>query len=165
MLSRAEEIVLVDTFPLPLEMLRANLEVASARGVRVAIKTYTPAVVEGALVSVDPRGPEIFERWRGQWINLVIDGREHLIAFLGPDGRAVHQAIWTGSAYLSFIYHSGLSSEMTIDALERGLAEGLSAKEIRDSLTDYFPLRARDAPGYQALVRRFGGGPPPEKES
>lgn len=164
MLSRAEQVALVDAFPLPIRILRANLEVAAARGVKVAIKAYTPAAVEGAMVSVDPRGHEIFERWRGQWINVVIDGREHLIAFLGADGREVHQAIWTGSAYLSWMYHTGLSSEMIADALERGLDDGLTVEGLRDQLADYFALRVRDAPGYQELVRRFGGAPPPEKE-
>jgi hypothetical protein len=50
-------------------------------------------------------------------LNLVVDGREHLFACLDVEGTRVIQAIWTESPYVAFLIHTGLLSEMAIDAM------------------------------------------------
>lgn len=158
MLARAEQVALLDAFPLPLEEVRAEVEAAAARGVSVAVKAYEPVTLKGAEVFVHPEGRAVIARWPGQWANVVVDGREHLLALLTRDGQAVHQAVWSESPYLSWVYHSAVAGELILAGLEKRIAEGATASELRASRRRYRRIIAPDAPGFQILVGRFGGG-------
>jgi HTH-type transcriptional regulator, sugar sensing transcriptional regulator len=158
MLARAESVALLDAFPAPLEGLRAEAE-AAARGVAVAVKAYEPVSLREAEVFVAPEGRAVIARWPGQWVNVVIDGREHLLALLTRDGTGVHQAVWSESAYLSWVYHSAVAREIVMADVERRVAEGASSKELSRSLDRYRRIVASDAPGFALLARRFGGRP------
>lgn len=156
MLERARKVAIVDAFPGPVEALREDLERAAARGIDVAVKAYAPVELAGADVILTPRGPQVLERWPGEWVNLVVDGSEHLLAFLAPGGESVYQAIWSGSAYLSWVYHSAVSSELVLAAVEARLQKDVSIEDLRSDLPRMEELRWFEAPGYDALLRRFG---------
>jgi sugar-specific transcriptional regulator TrmB len=155
MLGRSREVALVDCFPLPLASLRADLEAAGGRGVDVAVKAYEPIALEHAHVVLDSRGGAALERWPGQWINVVVDGSEHLVAFLTRDGQGVHQAIWSGSVWLSWVYHGAVAAEIILDAVENRVAAGGTLDDVRGLLGTLARLHAYEARGYRTLRRRF----------
>ncbi|HEX8852976.1 MAG TPA: helix-turn-helix domain-containing protein [Pyrinomonadaceae bacterium] len=159
MLARAERVALLDAFPAPLEELRAELEAAAARGVTVAVKAYEPTSLREAEVFVHPDGRAVIDRWPGQWVNVVVDGREHLLALLTRDGTGVHQAVSSESSYLSWVYHSAVAGELILADVQKRIAEGASSKELRGSVERYRRIVASDAPGFQQLLRRFGARP------
>ena len=161
MLERAQQVAILDVFPAPLEEIRAEIERAAARGVKVALELYAPASVEGDEMVLQPRAPAVLARWPGQWMNLVVDGQEHLLAYLTADGKEVHQAIWTSSAYLSWVYHSGAAAELILAAIQKGLEDGRSASKLREELTRLREFTAQEAPGYKRLRRRFSKGEQP----
>jgi sugar-specific transcriptional regulator TrmB len=156
MLDGCEQVAILDLFPKPLEELRAAIEGAARRGVRVVVKAYEPATLAGADVAVHPQGRATLRRWPGQWLNVVTDGREHLLAFLTPDARGLYQAVWSSSAYLSWVYHSAVAAELILAALLRGLEEGATAAELRQAVAGYQYLLRADLPGARALLERFG---------
>ena len=155
MLDRAERVALLDAFPAPLEELRAEAEAAAARGVTVAVKAYEPTSLREAEVFVHPGGRDVIGRWPGQWVNVVVDGREHLLALLTRDGAGIHQAVWSESPYLSWVYHSAVAGELVLADVERRIGEGASAKELRGVRESYRRIVASDAPGFKELVRRL----------
>jgi predicted transcriptional regulator len=157
MLAECREVALVDVFPAPLEQLRADLSVAAGRGVLVAVKVYAAAEIPGVDVILHPDGGATRKRWPGQWLNAVTDGAQHLQAFLTEDGRDVHQAVWSGSPYLSWIYHCAVSSEFIWSAVRPLVECGAPAKDIRKALRRYEALRTLEAPGYKALLKQFQG--------
>lgn len=162
MLRNAREVALVDAFPRPLAELRDDVEAAAGRGVVVGVKAYEPVELAGAMVLVDVRREGVIERWPGHWVNVVTDGAEHLVAFLTADGQDVHQAVWSSSVWLSWVYHSALSAEMMLDAVETELArDDVTVDELRDRLRELQSLKARQASGYQELVERVGPQPAP----
>jgi hypothetical protein len=111
------------------------------------------------------RGADVLGRWPGQWLNVVVDGSEHLLAFLAPEGERVYQAVWSGSAYLSWVYHSALTSEHSLAALENLLLEREQADDVREVLEQVQRRRWLEAPGYRALLARFGTATPDEEGS
>lgn len=126
MIARAREIILCDLFPAPLAELAPSLERAAAQGVTV-----------GALVYADPQGlafptvlsdsaPFACARWPGLQLSLVVDAAEHLVALLSPDGTRVLHGIWSDSAYLACLQHSGLSAEIRLTATDKAQAAALS---------------------------------------
>jgi sugar-specific transcriptional regulator TrmB len=160
MLARCEQVAVLDLFPGPLEELRPAITQAAARGVRVLVKAYAPAQIERAEVVVNPRGYRVLKRWAGQWLNLVTDGRESLLAFLTRDGKGVHQALWSGSAYLSWVYHSAVGGETILTAVEQSLGKGATGAELRELIRSHHDLFRPALPGYQELRRRFGDAGP-----
>lgn len=154
MLAAARRVCVVDLFPPAVEALRAPLEEAARRGVVVAAKVYAPCELLGVRVVLEPRAAEVSARWPGQWSNAVVDGHEHLLAWLSADGRRVRQAVWSPSPFLSWIYHTGLVRELWTSAMERALAEGAAREELVALAASFEDLRAEDAPGYRALRAR-----------
>jgi HTH-type transcriptional regulator, sugar sensing transcriptional regulator len=156
MLARAEHLAVLDVFPDTLAEVRSALESTAARGIRVVIRAYAPATVAGADVFVEPRGSSVLKRWPGEWLNLVIDGQEFLLAFLDSDGAGLHQAVWSASAYLSWVYYSAVKSEISLGGLEQLLEKGATASELRQAAARYRSLFKTELPGYGKLLDRFG---------
>jgi sugar-specific transcriptional regulator TrmB len=168
LLDSAQQVALLDLFVMPLEVLRPSIESAVARGVAVAIKAYEEIEIEGANVVVEPERDWIRTRWPAQWINMVVDGSEMLLALLAADGRDVVQAFWSSSPFLAWIHFSGVGSEL----LETGLRAGGIAQLDHDQRRALAAWHRRyivgDAPGYARLRAQLGLlGPPgdgPEEE-
>ena len=122
MLDGAQSIALLDVFPEPLRKLRADLERASRRGVRLALKTYedgsAPSVGEKAIAVNAPDPSHALEQWPGQQLSLVVDAEQHLLALLSEDLREVRQAIWSPSLFLSSMHHNQLASEILFTLYE-----------------------------------------------
>ena len=117
MLERAQRKVVADAFPGVLANISDDLEAAAGRGTEVIAKVYEPVALESVTTVVDARGSEIPNKWGFQWLNLVVDGREHLFACLDAEELQVIQALWTESPYVAFLIHTGLLTEMAVDAM------------------------------------------------
>jgi sugar-specific transcriptional regulator TrmB len=152
MLGRAKEVVLLDAFPALVALLEDDLAAAAGRGVLVGLNAYGPIAIEGVEVALAAHSDRTRRRWPGDWLSLVVDGREFLLAFLAPQGASVHQAIWSGSPYLAWAYHSALSSEMILNTMENLLEQGAGTEQLRSELTRLHSLKALSAPGYHELV-------------
>ena len=161
MLRDAAEVALIDVFPLPLAELRGEIQAAAERGVQVTARVYEPTDVPGARVVVDADPELVRGRWPGQWVNVVTDGREHLIAYLTADGGTVQQAVWSGSAILSWVYHSALSSEIVLEDVRNQLRDGADPAALAQTVAQAIPVsKALQAPGYRELASRFADSGP-----
>ncbi|MFN3669537.1 MAG: TrmB family transcriptional regulator [Brevundimonas sp.] len=115
MLEAAREIVLFDLFDAPLAALRPALEAAVARGARVAGLAYGEAAAPAGVRLCRASGARAARaRWPGAQLSLVVDAAEHLVALMAHDLSAVRHAVWSDSAYLSCLQHSGLSAEIRL---------------------------------------------------
>jgi HTH-type transcriptional regulator, sugar sensing transcriptional regulator len=155
MLRMSRQVVLIDAFPGALAALRSDIARAVGRGVDIAVKTYRRGDAGGAETFVEPNGEGVLARWSGEWLNLVVDGAEHLLAFFDAGLTEVRQAIWSGSPYLSWVYHSALAAELVMAEVQ-ALAHRTGRRDRLRKLMDRFDaLVAPDATGYRALMKRF----------
>jgi hypothetical protein len=152
MLGRATEVALIDVFPEPLATVREAIEAAAARGASVAAQVYEPVTLKGVEVVCRAQGFQVRRRWPGQWLNVVIDGSEHLIAFLGRDSV---EAVWSRSVYLSWIYHCGLAAEMISTRLVAAMDDGVTMATLKRLRRRLEPLHFHQAAGYRLLRRRL----------
>ena len=158
MIRSAETVALFDGFPAVTRQLLGDLTAAAERGVRVGALVYKAidtADTEGLEVVLAPRRQSTLERWPGQWLVLIVDAREMLLAFLSPDLSSVHQAIWSRSPYLVWVHQGGASSEMALGAIETLIAEGADLLEIRHVLQRMGQLKSHESQAYQHLRRSF----------
>jgi hypothetical protein len=146
MIQSAEEIVLVDAFPRPLEALRHELT-AAAREKTVGVQAYAPFELARAAVVVATEGPDLVARWPGHWLNVIADGRRALLAFLDPSFEAVHHALVVTSLPLAVLLHSGFSAEMRLNAFAPELASARGARALQKRIAE-----ASAIPGARELL-------------
>ena len=114
MIVGARQILLFDLFPQPLQELLPLLVRAHARGVTVAGLCYGELPAVGFHVSQGRTDAAAFERWPGMQLSVVADAHEHLLALLSSNGAAVRHGVWSDSAYLACLQHSGLAAEIRL---------------------------------------------------
>ena len=164
MLADAEQIVMMDLFPMPLAELRAEIEAATARGIEVVVKVYAPSEISGAEVILEPDHQAVLGRWPGEWVNLVRDGSEFLYALLAKDGRRVIQGVWSESPYLSTILMNSFIFEMSFTALKRDFQRGATRQELQATFEKTQEYLRPDLPGYKRLLKHLGFRHPESQE-
>lgn len=161
MLDRAQTVVVVDAFPHALERIRPRLLEVLKRGVALYVEAYEPIDLPGARVILVPMGRKSIATWQSEQLNLVVDGREHLLALLTTDLESVRQAVWSNSIYLSCIHHAGRLCEHTLVAMIAASSQGNSKEALR-LLTQHRFFFNSQVPGQQELLRRFNSAPAEE---
>lgn len=156
MLSRAEEIALVDVFPEPCREVGVDIEAAAARGVTVTAQVYERSELAGVETVWSPHAETVTKRWPGHWLNLVIDGSEFLMSFLADDEAGVHQAIWSRSPFLCWAYQSALAGEILSARMQLALEADVPASDLRAVVERFGHFRAHESLGYRALAKRLG---------
>ncbi len=152
LIAGAREILLFDLFPEPLSALKQDLERAQARGVTLAGLTYGPPPLLPPSIVVSRGSDVVFERWPGRQVSLVADARQHMEVLLTHDGTGVRHGVWSDSAYLACLRHSGLAAEIRMSA-NPGEAELPLAKL---SLLRSYPAGLRDLIGPPMAGDRTG---------
>ena len=84
------------------------------------------AGIEGVIQCRATAEARVATDWPGQQLTLAADGREHLVALMAEGLAGVHRALWSDSAYLSCLQHSGLSAEIRLTAQDRSSPDPLA---------------------------------------
>lgn len=151
----ATTVAVVDAFPAALASMASSIRAAIDRGVDVVVQAYAPIELAGADLVVTPFGADAVKAWGGEQLNIMIDGREHLVALLTADLGGVVQAVWSQSVYLSCILHAGRLCEHTIHKLLQLGPKGTSRRRVFEVLDQHrFFIRDR-VPGHQELMSRM----------
>lgn len=156
MIRSARRVVVLDAFPRALARIVRDVEKAAARkGVEVFVEAYSDVSIAGAEVVIVPGGDLALNAWKSEQLNLVVDGREHLLALLDRDLEKVLQAVWSRSVYLSCLHHSGRMNEITlIRAMKAAEGPNAGAAVLRELRRHRF-IRDSDLPGHHELLRRY----------
>ncbi len=177
MLSHCKRLALMDVFPELLDDLKQDIEAAADRGVQITLKSYQSTEIRGVEVVVNPQGAEVVSQYPGQWLVLIIDGAELLVASVDCKNDIVHQAICSNSLTLSWIFHCSFAAEMIaailIQAIEKGatidhlraaikpltgpdVVNDTSPSEVEISLARCRRFYGIGVPGYDELLTRYG---------
>ena len=162
MLESAEQIAVLDIFPEPFAALESDLQAAVDRGLEVVIRLYSPHDIAGARVVLSPDAVEIRQRFPAQWLNLVIDAAEYLMAVLQTGSGEVVQALWTASPVLSYVRHSSLLSEIGFAAVRRDLEAKAELSEIQTTVEALRSISTTEVSGYTRLLDLLGSSLPAE---
>jgi len=158
MLKNGQKVVMLDVFPQVAALLIAELADVVARGVQVYLQVYEPVVVPGAEVVAIDLNPQVnvLSYWSSQQLNLVVDGKEHLLALLSDGLGEVYQATWSKNLYLSSMLHMGFSNHYTVARI-RQLPEGAAyAQQVQAILQQQSILSSGAVPGVSEMLTRYG---------
>ncbi len=155
-INTARVVTLVDAFPQILEPLISHIEASARKGVEVFVKSYKPVKIRGAKTTCDPRGSFLLSVYPGDWLRIVADGHEHLLAYLTDQCRRVSNAVWSASSFTSLMEHFDMWTEFHMARLAIAVETGSNQNVIRRILAEHRRSRRERLPGYKMLVGRFG---------
>ncbi|MDH4241465.1 MAG: hypothetical protein OEW48_18045 [Phycisphaerae bacterium] len=155
MLQECTNIALLDVFPEALDSIRSAIESGLKRGIQIYIQAYSPLDMPGANVVLPPGATEVLEYWGSQQLNIVIDGKECLLALMSQHLTEVHQAFWSKNLYLSCLLHAGLMQEHTIHQLRLVAGRSGALTAMRQIISQAKFFLNSEIPGQKALYKRF----------
>ncbi len=153
--ARVKKVAVIDAFPAALDRIADSVRAAARRGVNVFVEAYRPVEIPKASVVHAAVSVAATEHWRSEQLNVVIDGREHLIALLSRDLETVYQAVWSNSLYLSCIQHAGRLCEHTLVRMVAAADAGATPAEVVQILREHRFFVSADVPGQKELMDRF----------
>ncbi len=155
MLRQSKEMVLVDAFGPALDPIMEDLIAATKRGVKIALHGYESIDIPGVRVFNNSAGQTIHQKWSGQWINIIVDSRAFVMAYLSKDLSGVYQAVWSNSQYISWVYHSALLAEQQLSELKTRLNDESDIEVVREMVADMDHFFNLKVPGYFDLLDKF----------
>jgi HTH-type transcriptional regulator, sugar sensing transcriptional regulator len=157
MLRDATTLAVVDAFPPLVEVLRADLVAAAARGVRVGLRVYEPtADLPGVRVFLAAHSDRVLADWDGQVVTLAVDANSYLVAHMDHAMTGIRQAFATSSTWLSLMASNGIAAEMIVGSLTRASLthpEAL-ADAAQEAVEAWAYLDSVHAPGRNSLAAR-----------
>ncbi|MBD2703390.1 hypothetical protein IC229_22290 [Spirosoma sp. BT702] len=155
MLRNCTTIALLDLFPKLVKTLRPDIDQAIDRGIEVYLQVYQPVEIRGAKLTVLDM-PQVLAYWQSQQLNLVIDGKEHLLALLSGELSEVYQASWSRNLYLSAMLHMGFSNHFTVNCIRQLGGDKAYETKVEQLLEQQSILSSGKIPGVGEMLARFG---------
>lgn len=158
MLQQCTTIAVIDVFPEPLEAIREDIGKAVARGVEVYLQVYRETQVEGTHLVLTSLAEMAIEYWSSQQLNVVIDGKEYLLALFNQDASEVYQATWSRNLYVSSMLHAGFSNEHILHRIRTLSGTEAFPERLHEILKQQKFLSNSNVPGVKELLARFTAG-------
>lgn len=153
MLRGATSIAVLDAFPLVMERLAPEIRKLRKRGVTLYLQSYEPTDLPATSSVLTAEAPAVLKHWKGQQLNLVVDGREALLCLLTPGCDRVVQAFWTNAIYLACMHHAGFLREHAFHAAHAALdRKPAEVKRILEANPTFHGTRV---PGQVALAAQL----------
>lgn len=111
MIKSAQNTLLIDGFPAPMKKIKQYLTEERASDVLIYVKNYSGddiANVHQLKASFDDLP---ISELNGQWLIVLKDTNESLLAFFNKDGSELIHAVWTQDPFISFILFNGSAYE------------------------------------------------------
>lgn len=154
MIAEATDILVVDAFPLALDLIAQPLQVAAKKGIKVMVQAYSEVLIEGADVLHTPNPDKVISYWQSQQLNIIADGQVSLVALFDKTMTTVYHATWSTHVYLSCILHAGRICEQSIHRLMAVPDSEQKLREIEKILAEQIFFRNSEVPGVQRLFER-----------
>ncbi len=166
MLDRCKAIAVIDAFPKPLEAIQGALLKAIKRGVEIFVQAYEPVDIPGARLVIPPQSDLVLKYWSSQQLNVVTDGKEHILALFDQGLSEIYHATWSRNLYLSCILHAGLMHEHNIHRIRAVQESKKMPEKVREILSKQKFFHNSNIPGQKELFSRYSvSKEPPSKSS
>lgn len=138
MINSAETTLLVDCFPAPLNKINAPLTKKSGKGINIFLRNYCDTKIKN-VNQICLKNPELPDEGPGgEWMVILKDTTESLIALFTKDGKELKHCIWTKDSFLSFVLFSGSIFEFSYAEIYNKIYDNDPNKidRIKDTITN-----------------------------
>ena len=152
MINTAETTLLVDCFPAPMAIIKKYLTDKSSEDISIFLKNYCDTEIDN-INQIKSENPELpVEDVSGEWMIILKDTTESLIAQFTKDGSELKHCIWTKDSFLSFVLFNGSIFEFSYTEIHNKVYDSKDNKidRIKDLISNrqeifkYLNLRVGD---------------------
>jgi hypothetical protein len=68
--------------------------------------------------------------WKGDWLNIVVDCREFVLALLKKEGGGVFEALWSRNSYLALLTHNWVMGEQAMTRMGDLMHDGGTPEDV-----------------------------------
>ncbi len=117
MIKTAESSLVIDCFPAPLNVIKQHLQKKKNDNITILLQNYCGTKLEG-IRQIEPNKSDIvLDKLQGQWLIMIKDAVESLIAFFDRSGEALIHCVWIKDPFISLILFNGSSLEFTLSEI------------------------------------------------
>jgi sugar-specific transcriptional regulator TrmB len=131
MIKSAESSLLIDGHPAPLNMLKEEILNKKKDNITFLLKNYDNTIFEGIKQITNPKTDIHLGGLQAQWIVLIKDVNEALMAFFDLSGQEMKHCIWIRDPYISLILFNGSILEFNLTEIYKEVY-GKSANKIEN---------------------------------
>jgi len=117
MIETAEHSLIVDAFPAPLETLKPHILKHNSRGLDIFLKHYADETVTGVRQIPKTDSDIVLDELLGQWLIIIKDANETLIAFFDRSGEEMVHSVWIQDAFITLVNFSGSIIECVLSEI------------------------------------------------
>ncbi|MBN1327166.1 MAG: hypothetical protein JW996_04385 [Candidatus Cloacimonetes bacterium] len=111
MINTTRKQLLIDGFPAPMKVLKDLLTKEFTSTKSIYIKNYDGDLIDN-VHQIQASIPDLtYTELNGQWLIVLRDTVESLIAFFNKDGSELIHAVWTQDPFISFVLYNGSAYE------------------------------------------------------
>ena len=107
MIRSTENAILIDGFPAPMKTIKQYLSAERAEDINVYVKNYSGDNIDNVHQLKANFDDLPISELNGQWLVVLKDTKESLIAFFNKDGSELIHCIWTRDPFISFVLFNG----------------------------------------------------------
>jgi sugar-specific transcriptional regulator TrmB len=130
-IKNADGIIAIDSSPLPLKIIKPQLQKIAATGVKVIVKAYQDISIPGCEIVCLKEMRSTIDKKPVQFFNISNPGFEYVTALLNYDNSLIIEAIVSKSKYLSFMTYNGIASEFALTNLLSGIIKNANPLELK----------------------------------
>jgi sugar-specific transcriptional regulator TrmB len=138
MIKSSETNLLVDCYPTPLKIIKSHISKKNKEEINIYLKNYCDTRIEN-IKQICSRNPELpIEGLDGEWMIIIKDTTEALVAFFTKDGKKLKNCIWTLNSFLSLVLFNGSIFEFSYTEIFDKIYDDKSKKidRIKDLITE-----------------------------
>jgi len=114
MIRSAERSIAVDSFPAPLMKLKAHLETRGRDEIITLVHKYDNTPIKNVRQVRGKKTEISLSPHPGQWMAVIKDAKEALIAFFSLEGNELLHGMWIRDPFISLILYNGFAVECNL---------------------------------------------------
>ena len=107
MIRSTEDALLIDGFPAPMKIIKQYLSADRPKDINIYVKNYSGDDIDNVHQLKANFDDLPISELNGQWLVVLKDTVESLIAFFNKDGSELIHCIWTKDPFISFVLFNG----------------------------------------------------------
>jgi len=107
MIKSTENTLLIDGFPAPMKTIKQYLSAERPKEIKIYVKNYSGDDIANVHQLKANFNDLPISELHGQWLVVLKDTKESLIAFFNKDGSELIHCIWTKDPFISFVLFNG----------------------------------------------------------
>lgn len=142
MIKTAESSLVIDCFPAPLQVIKKELLNKKGENIPILLKNYCDTRFEGIRQIEATKTDLLLDEHPGQWLLMIKDAAESLIAFFDLSGEELLHSIWIKDPFISLILFNGSTIEFNLFEIFREVYSENDNKieNIKQIIRSYQPI-------------------------